>query len=80
MRTRTSDQRKDLADALNEARDPREEKGEWPWNGEHDHAATIRALGELGLRYEQTEAVVEELNDLGGHCDGEVMLNVIRPS
>jgi hypothetical protein len=77
MKALTAEQMSKFADALGEALNLREEDGECTWDCDHDHAATVRILGDMGLAYEQIEAAVEELADLGGYCDCEVMFNVI---
>jgi len=77
MRTLTTEQLEALVEPLHVALNYREANGEATWDCDHDHAATIRILGDMGLSYEQIEAAVEEFNELGGHCDCEVILNVI---
>jgi hypothetical protein len=77
MKTLTGEQLGKLGEALERALDLREEDGEMTWDCGHDHAATVRILGDMGLSYEQIEAATEELNSLGGYCDCEVMMNVI---
>ena len=75
MKTLTDSQFQELATALHDAMNPREEGGAPTWDCEHDHTNTISILGDLGLNYEQIEAAVEEFNDLGGGCDCEILLN-----
>jgi hypothetical protein len=80
MKTLTRGQMGDLAKALHDALNPRGEGTSFTWDCEHDHARVTRILGDMGLTYEQIEAAVEELKALGGHCDCEVMLNVVLPA
>jgi len=77
VKTLTARQMKALAEGLTEALNPREEDGEPTWDCEHDRSMTVRLLGDLGLTFEHIEAVLKELDDLGGHCDCEVMLNIL---
>ena len=69
MKTLTDAQLKELGETLGEALSPED--------CEHDHATTVRVLGDMGLAYDQIEATVAEFKDLGGRCDCEVMFNVI---
>jgi hypothetical protein len=77
MKTLTREQMEQLAEGLQEALNPRGEGADFTWDCEHDHTRVTRILGEMGLTYQQIEAAVEELDNLGGHCDCEVMLNVL---
>jgi hypothetical protein len=77
LKTLTRGQAEELAAALHEALNPREEGGQFTRDCECDHARVRAALTDMGLTYEQIEAAVEELDGLGGHCDCEVMFNVL---
>jgi hypothetical protein len=77
MTTLTAGQVQAFGSALEGALNLREEDGHWTWDCGHDHAASNRILGDLGLSYQQIEEVIAELNDRGGHCDCEVILNVL---
>jgi hypothetical protein len=77
MKTLTDDQLEQLGETLEAALNPRGEGEAFAWDCEHDHAHTTSILGDMGLTWGEIETVIEELNDLGGHCDCEVMLNVI---
>jgi hypothetical protein len=77
MKTLTDEQIRELGDPLGDALNPRGEGEDFTWDCDHSHDNTIRILGDMGLTYEQIEAVVAELNDVGAHCDCEVMWNVV---
>src|SRR5437867_2574450 len=77
MNTLTDEQLNTLASALDPALNPRKENGRFKWDCEHDHARTTRILTTMGFTPTAIEAILEELSNLGGHCDCEVMLNVV---
>jgi hypothetical protein len=73
MGTLTEDQLGQLAAELDAALMPGEGI-DYSRGCEGDHTWTRRLLGDMGLTWEQIEAVSEELKDLGGGCDCEVVL------
>jgi hypothetical protein len=73
----TREQQDILAEQLNRALNPRWVRDEFTWDCEHDHSQVIRILGDMGLSYQDIEEVVEDFDQRGGHCDCEVMLNVL---
>ncbi len=79
MRTLTAEQVGRLAVALDEALEWRDlpDGDSCSWTCEHDHAGTVRILGDMGLSYPEIEAVLAELNELGGRCDCEVVFYVL---
>jgi hypothetical protein len=79
LKTLTGEQLDRLAARLNgaDALDPRGGEEDFTWNCDNELTHTRRILGDMGLTWEQIEAATEELEDLGGHCDCEVMFNVV---
>jgi hypothetical protein len=77
MSTLTDAQLERLGDELHDALNPRGEGADVTWECEHDHVRTIRILDGMGLSWEEIDAAVAELTGLGGHCDCEVLFNVL---
>ena len=66
-----------FAEKLSEALNLRQEGSEEVWDCEHDYRRTRRILAEMGFSPRRVRELVKEFHDLGGHCDCEVMFNVI---
>ena len=75
----TGEQKEEFVRLLGEALQPGPTPdGDFTWTCRHDDNAARRILDQMGLPTARVEAFLTLCADNGGHCDCEIMFNVVR--